>query len=174
LSPTTLEQFQVAAEIRDAFFQTGGNLPFVQLAVKPDFIASGVAKLEIGGSVITSPPTNDSSGAAFGPASIIPALRPRSQPSPVAPVLVQWPGAALNAEVSAAPDQNSTPSVLERAGPWAMFRLLEAGGVTAHGETARASFAVGGYVLQFTFISGATRNPLNLAVLRNFRCPSGI
>ena len=39
LSLDTLQAFQRAAEIRDAFFQTGGNIPFVQLTVKPAFVS---------------------------------------------------------------------------------------------------------------------------------------
>ena len=35
LSPATLREFQRAAEIRDAFFQTGGNQPMVTLAMQP-------------------------------------------------------------------------------------------------------------------------------------------
>lgn len=167
LSPETLGEFQLASEIRDAFFQTGGNVPFVQIAVTPGVITQGVARLEIGGNVINNP-VNDTSGVT----SLFSTTR--AHPQPPTPVLVQWPGASLQAEVSAAADKNSTPSLLERSGPWAMFRLLEAGGLSVHGENASATFAVGGNFLRYSFQSGATRNPLNLAALRSFRCPSGL
>ena len=57
LSPDTLKQFQNAAYIRDAFFQTGGSVPQVSLAIKPPRArGSGVdIKTEIGGTVIASP-----------------------------------------------------------------------------------------------------------------------
>ncbi len=57
LSPDTLKQFQNAAYIRDAFFQTGGAQPMVTLSIKPPGAsAPGVAiKTEIGGTVINSP-----------------------------------------------------------------------------------------------------------------------
>ena len=57
LSPDTLKQFQNAAYIRDAFFQTGGSMPLVSLAIKPPRAAGpGVEiKTEIGGTVIASP-----------------------------------------------------------------------------------------------------------------------
>jgi len=64
--------------------------------------------------------------------------------------------------------------VLERTGPWSLFRLLEAGGIAVRGEVATANFAVGGAMLRYEFTSAASRNPLNLAMLRAFRCPSGI
>ena len=43
LSPDTLKQFQNAAYIRDAFFQTGGNVPMVSLSVQPPVIAGAGA-----------------------------------------------------------------------------------------------------------------------------------
>jgi type VI secretion system protein ImpL len=163
LSLDTLRAFQRASEIRDAFFQTGGNAPNVQLTVTPGFASDSNVKLEIGGSVITGPAS-----------SVASSLNPQAQAAPVSPVLVQWPGAALRAAVSVATSAGQ-PSILERTGPWSLFRLLEeAGSLTVHGSTATASFAVGGYLLKYVFTSGSTRNPLNLAALREFRCPSGI
>ena len=160
LSPDTLQSFQRAAEIRDAFFQTGGNLPIIQLTVKPAFTSDSSVTLEIGGTVITD--GSASNGAAGN-----------NQQHSQAPVLVQWPGASLRAAISAA-GTDGQPSVLERTGPWSLFRLLEAGAVSVHGETATAKFAVGGNVLRYDFTSAASRNPLNLAALRAFKCPSGI
>ncbi len=67
LSPETLKQFQNAAYIRDAFFQTGGSMPQVSLAIKPPRAASpGVdIKTEIGGTVIASP-SAPAAPSAFG------------------------------------------------------------------------------------------------------------
>jgi type VI secretion system protein ImpL len=160
LSLDTLQAFQRAAEIRDAFFQTGGNVPMVQLTVKPAVASDATATLEIGGMVISSQPP------AFGSTL-------QAQSAATTPVLVQWPGAALRAAISAAAS-GGQPSVLERTGPWSLFRLLEAGGISVHGEVATANFAVAGTMLRYDFTSAASRNPLNLAMLRAFRCPSGI
>ena len=162
LSLDTLQAFQRASEIRDAFFQTGGNIPTVQLTVKPAFVSNASVTLEIGGAVIASPTASNNFPANA------------QQPASAAPVLVQWPGASLRAAISAAPNAGGQPSVLEQTGPWSLFRLLEAGGVSVHGEIATASFAVGGSVLRYNFTSAASRNPLNLTALRAFRCPSGI
>ena len=162
LSPDTLQAFQRAAEIRDAFFQTGGNVPIVQLTVKPAFVSDASVTLEIGGTVIASQTPSNTVSAN------------NQQPASPAPVLVQWPGASLRAAISAATSAGGQPSVLERTGPWSLFRLLEAGGVSVHGEIATANFAVGGSVLRYDFTSAASRNPLNLATLRGFKCPSGI
>jgi type VI secretion system protein ImpL len=162
LSLDTLQSFQRAAEIRDAFFQTGGNVPVVQLGVKPGFTTEISVQLEIGGTVISS----------VAPTSGFPNSNPVAVTA-ASPVLVQWPGASLRAAISAA-GVAGQPSVLERTGPWSLFRLLEAGGLSVHGETATVNFAVGGYLLRYNLTSGASRNPLNLAALRTFKCPSVI
>jgi type VI secretion system protein ImpL len=168
LSPDTLRTFQRAADIRDAFFQTGGNIPLVQLTVKPLPPALPGAKLEIGGTTIASPspPPPSPLGAPPPP--------PPLQPSSVSPVQVQWPGGSLRAAISVAINPNAPPSVLERTGPWSLFRLLEAGSLSVGAEKATASFVVGGYDSRYELTSGSSKNPLNLAALREFRCPSGI
>ena len=64
--------------------------------------------------------------------------------------------------------------MLERIGPWSLFRMLEAGSLSVRGETANATFIVGGRELRFQITTGSIRNPLNMAALREFRCPGGI
>jgi type VI secretion system protein ImpL len=64
--------------------------------------------------------------------------------------------------------------VLERTGPWSMFRMLEAGSLSVRAENAVATFIVGGHELRYQISSGSIRNPLNLATLREFHCPGGI
>jgi type VI secretion system protein ImpL len=166
LSPDTLKQFQNAAYIRDAFFQTGGSVPVVSLAIKPPRAAGpGVdIKTEIGGTVIASP-------GASGGASAFGASPP--PPSSAAPSTVQWPGPSARTAISVS-SETGPPSVLERTGPWSLFRMLEAGSLSARGETASATFIVAGTELNYQISTGSVRNPLNLATLREFRCPSGI
>jgi type VI secretion system protein ImpL len=164
LSPDTLRIFQHAADIRDAFFQTGGNIPFVQLTVKPLPPLIPGAKLEIGGATVASP-------VAPPPG---PPGPPQVQPTSISPVQVQWPGGSLRAAVSVAANPNAPPSVLERNGPWSLFRLLEVGSLSVRAEKATAGFLVGGSESRYEFTSGSSKNPLNLAALREFKCPSGI
>jgi type VI secretion system protein ImpL len=92
----------------------------------------------------------------------------------MSPVSVQWPGGSLRAAISIAINPNVPPSVLERNGPWSLFRLLEAGSLSVGAEKATASFLVGGYDSRYELTSGSSKNPLNLAALREFKCPSGI
>ena len=71
LSDTTLRQFQQAAEIRDAFFPTGGNVPNMSLEVKPLTLSSDAqaATLSINGANVmaqqgTPSPPRPSNGPA--------------------------------------------------------------------------------------------------------------
>jgi type VI secretion system protein ImpL len=150
LSEDTLSQFQRAAEIRDAFFATGGNMPSINLTVIPPPVAGITAKFEVNGMAVESKGTS-------------------------APGAIQWPGAAsLNRTaitVSTTDFFGSQPSVLEQVGAWSLFRLIDAAGPISRGDRLYASFVVGGQVLQYQFSTGSAHNPLNLPALRSFRCP---
>jgi type VI secretion system protein ImpL len=169
LSGDTLKQFQRAAYIRDAFFQNGGNLPAVALAVLPPSVSGpgASAKMEIGGAAINSVNTQPGSGGLFSPQS-------PPQPATAQPTNVQWPGPSMRTAISVTNDATSQPSILERTGPWSLFRLLEAGSMSARAETATATFIVAGRELKYQITTGSIKNPLNLSALREFRCPNGI
>ena len=80
----------------------------------------------------------------------------------------------MRTAISVAADASSQPSVLERTGPWSLFRILEAGSMTVRAETASATFIVAGRELKYQITTGSIKNPLNLGALRDFRCPTGI
>ena len=63
---------------------------------------------------------------------------------------------------------------LERTGPWSLFKLLEAGGLTVRAETASAQFLFQGQELHYQITTSSIKNPLDLATLRRFECPSNI
>ncbi|MBB4381145.1 type VI secretion system membrane subunit TssM [Bradyrhizobium sp. SBR1B] len=171
-SPDTLKQFQNAAHIRDAFFQTGGAVPAVSFAIRPPGSAGpGVTvKTEIGGTTITSPTSPGPATTSFfgGPQPA-----PAPQPQNNAPTTVLWPGPSPRTAISVSND-TGPPSVLERTGQWSLFRMLEAGSLVAKAETASATFIVAGRELNYQISTGSLRNPLNMSVLREFRCPTGI
>jgi type VI secretion system protein ImpL len=163
LSQETLRQFQKAAYIRDAFFQSGGNVPMVTLSIKPPVGNVGITiKTDIGGTVITSPSAQ------------APSFMGGTSPPPTAtPTTVQWPGPAPRTAISVA-SNNDPPSVLERTGPWSLFRMLEAGSLQSRAETSSSTFIVAGNELNYQISTGSIQNPFNLTPLREFRCPSGI
>jgi type VI secretion system protein ImpL len=111
---------------------------------------------------------------------------------------VPWPGAGTNrTAITVGPDQSpqqqpparpafgapppppqltpaGEPSVLERQGPWSLFRMLDGASPTRQGDRIVATFIVGGTTLQYRFSVGSVQNPLSLPALREFRCPTGI
>jgi type VI secretion system protein ImpL len=160
-SAETLRNFQRAAQIRDAFFATGGNVPSFALSVLPPaFTGSGVSvKFEIAGTPVTSPSGTPAPGASNSP------------------VNVQWPGAGGRTAITVVSDvPGSTPSVFERGdGPWALFRILDAAGApAARGDKVTMNLVVGGLPLQYQISTGSVFNPLALPALRDFRCPTSM
>jgi type VI secretion system protein ImpL len=156
LSPASLREFQRASQIRDAFFSTGGIIPSINLNVIPPPLsdANATVKLEVNGATV------------------------ESKAGSTSPVAIQWPGAGGNrAAVSVTTNSFGqpigAPSVLERTGAWALFRLLDASSPVQRGDRIVASFIVGGRELQYQFTAGSVHNPLTLAALREFHCPSG-
>jgi type VI secretion system protein ImpL len=92
-------------------------------------------------------------------------------------VNVQWPTPSPRTAITVINERYGQPSVLERPGPWSLFRMLEAGNVRpipGSPERATASYIVGGQDLTYQISTGSLRNPLNLQPLRDFRCPGGI
>ncbi len=154
LSDTTLRQFQQAAEIRDAFFPTGGNAPNVSLEVKPLTLSSDAqtATLSINGANVVA-----------------------QQGTPFAATTVQWPGAgAGDASIVMAPDMPDRKSNIERTGAWALFRLIDAGSSIQSGNSLKVSFVVFGREVSYQFTSSSLVNPLSMPALRQFKCPNGL
>ena len=71
-------------------------------------------------------------------------------------------------------ESGGQPVSLERTGPWSLFKLLEAGGLTVRAETASAQFLFQGQELHYQITTSSIKNPLDLATLRRFECPSNI
>lgn len=160
LSPATLKEFQRAAEIRDAFFSTGGTMPAVAFSVTPLSMTgdAGQAKLDVNGSVVVT------------------------QAGVNTPANVQWPGPAVPAKttlvIEGPPSFFGTPSgssvALEKTGLWSLFRLLDGGSVLKQGDAVVATLNAGTRQLAYRFSASTTQNPLTLPALREFRCPTGI
>ena len=131
LSPESLNQFQRAAEIRDTFF-TAGAEPSVSLTVTPAMLGPGVdrAVLKINSSVIEATPGVNMS------------------------VPVEWPGAQPDNHAAIALQSGSFGQqvpLLERRGPWALFRLLDQASLQRSGDALTASFVVQGLQVAYDF-----------------------
>ncbi len=152
ISPSVLVQMQYAAEIKEAFFG-GGSAPAIQFQIMPEAL-DPKAK-----SVVLQIDGQDVQFAHRG-----------GQPNPVA---VTWPGGVGLARVSFEPDRKNIESIMQRDGPWAWFRLLDAAEVrrTNVSDRKKVIFNVGGRIAIFQLQSGSVINPFALPALAKFSCP---
>ena len=97
-SPETLRSFQIAALIRDAYFQSGGNMPTVSLAIRPPVIKGATIEFETGGTVVRSKGT---SGGLFN------SPPPANEANPTF-TTVQWPGASMRTAIQMTPSSGTT------------------------------------------------------------------
>uniref|UniRef100_UPI0035627CA3 type VI secretion system membrane subunit TssM n=1 Tax=Rhodosalinus sp. TaxID=2047741 RepID=UPI0035627CA3 len=153
ISQAVLTEMQRAAEIRDAFFASG-TAPQIDFQVTPEALdpeARSVA-LEIDGQTV-----------AFSHSD--------GQPRPAA---VAWPGSVGMARIAFEPQASNSESMLDRDGPWAWFRLLDAAEVrnTNASDRKRLIFRVGGRIAIFQLQSSSVLNPFALPALTSFSCPS--
>ncbi|RVT84117.1 type VI secretion system membrane subunit TssM [Rhodobacteraceae bacterium CCMM004] len=152
ISQQVLEQFQYAAEIRDAFFQGGG--PRIQFQVTPEALdpKAQAILLEIDGTKVEYAHTD-------------------GQPTPVG---VTWPGPVGLGRVTFSPRIPNAESSLTRDGPWGWFRLLDAAEVrrTNVPDRKRMIFRVGGRIAIFQLQSSSVLNPFALPALETFSCPT--
>jgi type VI secretion system protein ImpL len=141
------------------------------ISIQPPPVAAGItAKFESGGTTVQSP--NLPAPAApptFGTAPPRPA-----QPPPAPPATVLWPGSLARTTVTVQPE-NGSPVSVGRDGVWSLFRALEAGSLAVRGQTATAQYLMGGQELHYQITTNSQiNNPLDLATLRQFKCPTGI
>jgi type VI secretion system protein ImpL len=154
LSPSSLTQFDLAAQIRDALFPNGGNtfqVKFQLASVNLD-PSVGQISIDVGGTTLT-----DNHG-------------------PVDPVQFQWPGAngRTQVRVTMTPASGANADVQTFDGPWALLRMLDAAKITPTNQPDkfRIQFRGGGGTATFDLTASSVRNPFNLDALRSFRCPA--
>ncbi|WP_292202223.1 type VI secretion system membrane subunit TssM [Mesorhizobium sp.] len=151
LAKSTLKAFQSAAEIRSAFFPSGGSAPSVSITFTPSSLNSEVdsAVLNIDGQTVQSTQAGN------------------------APSTVTWPGggASGSASLSLTPEMPGRESALKFEGPWALKRLLDKASVTSNGAGAEARFVIGGRDVAYKMESGSGANPFLLPALSGFSCP---
>ena len=152
LSRSALKNFQLAAEIRDAFFPMGSSAPAVNITVTP-FSLNGDADsavLDINGQAVESYQAGST------------------------PKTVNWPGdsSSQSASLSLTPELPGRQSSIRFEGPWALQRLLDAGSVTRNGDNLEARFVIGGRDAAYTLQMNPPGNPFSLPALSGFTCPT--
>ncbi|WP_256750120.1 type VI secretion system membrane subunit TssM [Mesorhizobium sp. Mes31] len=153
LSKSTLKDFQLAAEIRNAFFPSGGSVPSVNLTFTP-FSLHGdadAAVLDVDGQTVQSNQAGN------------------------APSTVTWPSgtASGSASLSLTPEMPGRESTIKFEGPWALKRLLDKATITGSDSDSdvTARFLIGGRDVTYTIQTGSGPSPFFLPALSGFSCP---
>ncbi|RUT98604.1 type VI secretion system membrane subunit TssM, partial [Mesorhizobium sp. USDA-HM6] len=151
LAKSTLKAFQSAAEIRSAFFPSGGSAPSVSITFTSSSLNSEVdsAVLNVDGQTVESAQAGN------------------------APSTLTWPNgtASGSASLSLTPEMPGRESALKFEGPWALKRLLDKATVTGDGGNTEARFVIGGRDVAYKMETGSATNPFLLPALSGFSCP---
>lgn len=154
MSASSLAMFERAARIKQAFFSSGSPQPQVSFELEPLSLDNRARQVQI----------------EIGDQSLV------YQHGPRRPTRMQWPPrAGSTAGISFTPLENPNTNIgLTRGGPWALFRLIEAGQMTKTGDVDRfhLAFYVEGYTAEFELRADSVVNPLYLPELQQFRCPA--
>ena len=154
ISDAVLAQFEKAGEIRNSFFLAAGP-PSVTFDLKPVALSAEAKQvvLEVEGQQMDY---------AHGPVQTTP---------------MTWPGkAGGRTRVAFQPELSGAANSLNREGPWAWFRLLDAAAIrsTQVSDVSRVIFSVGGRLATFELRAGSALNPFTLPALRSFGCPRSL
>jgi type VI secretion system protein ImpL len=148
----SLEAFERAATIRDVFFGTGGTAPQLRFDVTP------VALDAISTTVLLA---NGEQEVSYNH-------------GPVRPYTLSWPNSTGPRQARLSFQPSDAGSTLTRSGPWALFRLIDAGTKQATQDRTQVTFTLHDHSATFDLNSGSALNPLTLPALREFRCPVGL
>lgn len=154
LSQASIRQFQLAAQIRDAFFSVGAT-PAVQFELKPQALDSNVAtfRLFIEGQEVVY---------RHGPEQI---------------ASLKWPGPNPNLGVRMVFETlDGRQFSRSKEGTWAFFRLLDESTIVQSGAPERftLTFQLQGMTARYELRAASVNNPFNLQDLESFRCPEAL
>jgi type VI secretion system protein ImpL len=153
LSAQGLRQFQLAAEIRDAFFAAGGGMPMVEFQVTP---------------VTLSPDALTVTFDVDGQQLVYDHRAAR-------PMKMSWPGPGEGrVEVAVTPEVAGQQSRLSETGTWGLFRMVRKFAALSQGDSVSVNFPIGGRDASFNIQAASVLNPFTLAALSEFRCPRGL
>jgi len=151
ISRLSLAQFERAAEIRDAFFPSGGTMPQALIVITPQFLDEGAKQvtLSLGSTNVTY---------THGPSNA---------------TQITWPGPGGTNGASLVFSPPAAAGALQASGPWSMLRLFDRGGLRQSGSSSRyvLSFDQGDRRADFALEAGSVTNPFSPGLLRGFSCP---
>jgi len=151
LPANALRPFQLAAQLRDAFFPDRSVLPALSLTVTPLSLHNDadLAFLESNGQVVQSYQTGN------------------------APMTINWPGESPtnSASLTIMPEMHGRESRLRFTGQWALKRLLDSASTDQTADVPQLRFILGGRDVAYTMQSGSAGNPFALPAFSSFVCP---
>jgi len=152
LQPGTLTEFENAAKIRDALFSSGSDMA-VKFELVPAQLDNKLAKviIDIAGQTMTFDhgPTDSQS--------------------------FTWPsGGKSGVRVTMVAASGGHETILQKDGPWALLRLLDAARVIPSGQPDKFQLVFSSPAGNASFVLNASsvRNPFTLSAFRSFRCPA--
>ena len=154
LSQASIRQFQLASQIRDAFF-TVGNMPQVQFELKPRLLDNrvGTFRLQVEGQE-----------AVY-------------RHGPEQSISMKWPGPNPSQGVRIVFETLDGRQVSRsKEGTWAFFRLLDEASIVQGNapEQFTLTFQLQGMSASYDLRAASVNNPFNLPEMQNFRCPEGL
>ena len=149
VSVAMLREFEAAQQIRESFFRPGAQMPELHFNLIPIALDAGSTRfvLEIDG---------QSFEYRHGPQTSRPAA---------------WPGPNPGSAAASFEDRSGGHPNMSFQGPWALFRLLDAGHLQSTTDVRfTMNFDMGGHIAQFALEADSIRNPFGQRQLRAFRC----
>jgi type VI secretion system protein ImpL len=148
LPTSLLRQFQAAAGVRKAFFESGGQMPKIRFSVAPEYLDEGSTRfiLDVDGQVLDY---------RHGPQRM---------------VAMNWPSMDYG-RMSATFESGGVNSVaVQTEGPWALFRGLDQARLEGGGTRFVATFQSGGRSARVRLEASSVHNPFGRQLLQDFRC----
>ncbi|MGE0282289.1 MAG: type VI secretion system membrane subunit TssM [Rhizobiaceae bacterium] len=154
LSNATLRKFQLAAEIRDAFFPMGGSIPAINITLTPFSLNAEAdqALLDVNGQIVQSYQAGSSAAT------------------------VTWPGslASGSTALSLTPELPGRESSIRFDGAWSLKRLFNTATFKKKDDAIEARFVIGGRDIAYTVQFNSVSNPFTLPALAEFTCPTSL
>ena len=152
ISDSVLQQFELAAEIRDAYFLAPG-LPSITFDLKPIALDPNAQEVVL---LVDGQQLNYAHG-------------------PQQTTSLKWPQGG-STSVTFTPAIQGRRNQRQVDGPWSWFRLLDSAEIrrTNVADQTRVVFNVGGRIAVFQMRAGSAINPFSSKAVRRFRCPNSL
>lgn len=152
VSSDTLQVFEKANDIRNAYFANGGDKPSVSFTMTP-------LDLDVGSTRVALAVDGTTVSYAHGPTR---------------PVELNWPGTGVpSASLAFFPEIAGETNGIYLSGPWSLFRILEKARMTKTKlpDQYKVTFTLGNRFATFNLMAYSVNNPFSVKLLNDFTCP---